>query len=401
MPDNADHKTISTEPVDTPAHPGVPVQYSVNNIRNTVAPGMRIAAAWSWRIIVVLAATALVVYIIGFMSELTIPIAIALLLSALLTPLKNFLIRKGLGASIAAIVVFVCGLAAGIGLVTLVVRQFISGAKDLSDQVSGGLGKVQDWLVTGPLKISQDQIDSATTSIKNSVVENKDSLTSGALNTATSAGHLITGFVLVLFILFFFLRDGSVIWHWLVGITPAQSRVRLRGAGERAWATLTGYVRATVLVAFVDAVGIGLGLVIVGVPLAVPLTAFVFLSSFIPIIGALLSGIVAVLVALVALGPVQAVIILAVVVAVQQLEGHVLQPILLGRAVSLHPLGVALSIAAGVIAYGITGALLAVPLVACMNAAIKFLAGESRAMSTASTASASSISTVSQPTPAP
>lgn len=363
---------------------------SAGDIANTVSPGMRIAAAWSWRFLAVAGALALFLYIIGFVSEITIPVAIALLLNALLNPVRQALVNKGMKRSLAAALVFVGGLLLVGGIITLVVRQFISGATDLADQVSAGLDKIQNWLVTGPLKLSQEQINSAVTSVKESVVENKDALTSGAVNTASSAGHVITGFVLVLFILFFFLRDGRRIWNWILGLAPQRAKFKINEAAELAWTTLGGYVRATVLVAFVDAVGIGIGLFAVGVPLAIPLTAFVFLASFIPIIGALLSGVVAVLVALVTLGPIQALIILAVVILVQQLEGHVLQPILLGRAVSLHPLGVALSIAAGVILIGITGALLAVPIVACLNASIKYLSrsapppsGQSSAQSSA------------------
>lgn len=350
----------------------------------TVTTGMAIAASWAWRFLVVVAAVAALLLMIGYLSEVTIPVAVALLLSALLTPVRQLLVDKGWRRGLASAVVFVVGIALVIGLVTVVIRQFVSGAKDLADQVGGGLDKVQNWLVTGPLKLSQDQLDSAVTSVKQAVADNQDVLTSGAISTATSVAHILTGLVLALFTLFFFLRDGRKIWSWIVGLMPLRARVRVTEAADRSWATLTGYVRATVLVAAVDATGIGLGLVILGVPLAIPLTALVFLASFIPIIGALISGLVAVLVALVTVGLVKAIIVLAVVVAVQQLEGHVLQPVLLGRAVSLHPLAVVLAIASGVILLGVIGGLLAVPIAACANAAVKSLASTSRARSTIS-----------------
>lgn len=342
---------------------------------DTVTTGMRIASAWSWRFLVVVAAAAVIYYGVSYLSEITIPVVIALLLSALLTPMLRWLTRHGWKHGWAAITVFVGGLLVVAGIITLVVRQFVAGAADLTDRVTTGLDQVQHWLITGPLKMSERQIQSAGDTVKKTVLENKDSLTSGALSTASSVGRVLTGLVLVLFILFFLLRDGEKIWHWILRLAPMRSRPRIAGAADRAWGTLTGYVRATVAVAFVDAVGIGLGLVVLGVPLYVPLTAFVFLSSFIPIIGALLSGIVAVLVALVTVGLVKAIIVLGVVIAVQQLEAHVLQPVLLGRAVNLHPLAVAVSIASGVIVGGIVGALLAVPLAACVNAAGKYLAG--------------------------
>jgi predicted PurR-regulated permease PerM len=357
-------------PIGTPAEP------SSETIAGSVTPGMRIAAAWAWRFLVVVAALWVVLYAVGYLRELTIPIAIALLLSALLNPVRRFLVAKGWRPGLAATTVFLVGLLAVVGVIYLVVRQLISGAQDLADQVTAGFDAIRTWLVTGPLQLSQADLDSAFDSVKQAAVENRDTLTSGAVSTATTAGHVVTGMVLVLFILFFFLRDGHRIWTWIVGLAPRKARTRIDGAAQRAWTTLAGYVRATVLVAFVDAVGIGIGLLIVGVPLAVPLTALVFLASFIPIVGALLSGIVAVLVALVTVGLVKAIIILAVVIAVQQLEGHVLQPILLGRAVHLHPLAVALAIAGGVLTAGIVGALLAVPLMACLNAAVKHLAGK-------------------------
>ncbi len=357
------------------ARPPMPAAYPEVDIAGTVTPGMRIAAAWSWRFLVVVAAAVLAIYGIATLSEITIPIAIALLLTSFLSPLRRWLIVKGWKPGLAATTVFLGGLLLVIGLIFVVIRQFISGAPDLASKASGGIDTIKNWLVTGPLKLSQDQIDNAVTSTRQFVVDNKDSLTSGALNTASSVGHIVTGLVLVLFTLFFFLRDGERIWEWLLRLAPKRARTRIDGAASQAWTTLGGYVRATVLVAFVDAFGIGIGLLVLGVPLAIPLTALVFLASFIPIIGALLSGGVAILVALVTVGLVKALILLAVVIAVQQLEGHVLQPVLLGRAVSLHPLAVALSIAAGVVVAGIIGGLLAVPLAATLNAAVKFLAG--------------------------
>jgi len=343
---------------------------------DTVTSGMRIAAAWSWRFLVVVGALAVLYYGLGYVSEITVPVTIALLLCALLNPAKRYLVDHGWRPGLASTVVFVGGLLLVAGIITLVVEQFVAGSADLAARVSTGLDTVQNWLVTGPFNVSQDQIDSIVTSIKQAVLDNREAVTSGAVTTATSVGRVVTGLVLVMFILFFFLRDGKKIWDWVVGLAPRRARAKLHGAANRAWWTLGGYVRATVLVAFVDAIGIGLGLVILGVPLAFPLIAFVFLASFIPIIGALLSGIVAVLVALVTVGLVKAIIVLIVVIAVQQLEAHVLQPVLMGRAVHVHPLAVALSITAGVIIAGISGALLAVPLVACANAAVKYLVGK-------------------------
>jgi predicted PurR-regulated permease PerM len=185
---------------------------------------------------------------------------------------------------------------------------------------------------------------------------------------------VLAGFFIVLFVTFFFLRDGAQIWAFLTRFLPRSARLPVWTAGNEAWETLNAYVKATVFVAFVDALGIGIGAAVLGVPLALPLGALVFLSSFIPVIGATLSGAVAVLVALVAKGPVTALIMLAIVIAVQQLEGHVLQPFVMGRAVALHPLAVILVLTAGIVIAGIVGGLIAVPMLAVLNTAVRSLA---------------------------
>ncbi len=204
-------------------------------------------------------------------------------------------------------------------------------------------------------------------------------MTAGALSTATTLGHVLTGLFLVLFTTFFFLRDGRRITRFLIGLLPKATREDLLSAADVSWGTLVNYVRATVLVAFIDAVGIGLALVILEVPFPFPLAALVFLGAFIPIVGATVSGAVAVLVALVDQGWVVALILLAAVIGVQQLEGHVLQPLIMGRAVAIHPLAVILAIAAGIVLAGIVGALVAVPIVATLNTGIRHLAKRRRA----------------------
>lgn len=341
---------------------------------DVVSPTMRVGAAWSWRFLIIIAALGVLGFLLAYLSEVTIPIGIAILLAALLNPVKDFLVRKGMKAKFASPLVFVTGIVVVLGILAAVVQQFVAGAGDLADSASGGLTKIRDWIHS--LGISDNQINSTVNSAENWIKENHASITSGALSTATSAGHVLAGLAIALFTLFFFLRDGRRIWNWLLGLTPEPARPHINAAGDRAWMTLGGYVKATVLVAFVDAVGIGIVIAIVGVPLVIPLAALVFLTSFIPLIGATISGIVATLVALVAVGPVGALIVLAGVIVVQQLEGHLLQPLLMGRAVKMHPLAIVLSIATGGLLIGITGALLAVPIAATLNAAIKQLRGK-------------------------
>jgi predicted PurR-regulated permease PerM len=269
-------------------------------------------------------------------------------------------------------VMLVVGLAVVAGIITLVIERFSAGFTDLANQVSEGIGQVQSFVVR-TFPITRGQLEDAVTQLQDRLVENQDTLASGALTTAATVGEVITGFFLALFTLFFFLKDGRSIWLWIVGLFPHDARAYLDEAARRSWRTLVSYVRATAAVALIDAIGIGIGLAILGVPLVIPLAALVFLGAFIPIIGSFLAGSVAVLVALVSVGPIKALIALGIVVAVMQVEGHILQPLLLGRAVHVHPLAVVLAIAAGLLIAGIFGALIAVPAVACANVAGTYL----------------------------
>jgi predicted PurR-regulated permease PerM len=344
-----------------------------------VPRGLRVAGAWAWRILLLVAAVVAVIWVMAKLKLVVVPLVIALLLSALLAPLVSLLRRAGLPRSLATTIVLIGGLAAVVGTLTLVINEFVAGAPELSRNAASGVGTIQDWLKNGPLNLSQTQLDSVFTGVRNWFNDNRGTLTSGALNIGSTLGHVLAGIFLVLFATFFFLRDGRRISRFLIGLLPHGARERMAGASEVGWSTLVSYVRATVLVAFIDAVGIGLALLILRVPFALPLAALVFLGAFIPIVGATLSGAVAVLVALVDRGPVIALIVLAAVIAVQQLEGHVLQPLIMGRAVAIHPLAVIVAIAAGVVLAGIIGALIAVPIVAVLNTGIRHLAEVRRA----------------------
>lgn len=353
--------------------PSVVLVEQTPSVDDGLPRGVRVAGAWAWRIILFIAAAYLVLRVIGLLRIVVIPIAIALLLAALFEPLAAALRKRHINRSLAAGLVLVGGLLVVFGGLTLIVQTFISQLDDLSTQVSEGIAEVQGWLAQGPLHLSQSQLSDGLDRLQNAITENQGALTSGALSTATTLGEVVAGFFLVLFTLFFYLRDGGQIWTFLCRMLPRTARIPAARAGHYSWHTLVSYVRATVLVAFVDAAGIGIGLAILRVPLALPLAALVFLSAFIPVIGATLSGAVAVLVALVTVGPIKALIVLGVVIAVQQLEGHVLQPLIMGRAVALHPLAVILAIAIGVVVAGIVGGLVAVPVLAVLNTAIRYL----------------------------
>jgi predicted PurR-regulated permease PerM len=337
-----------------------------------VPRGLRVAAAWSWRLIVVLAGLYLLLWASAYVAVVVVPVIVALLLAALLQPGAAALVRHGWPPVLAALTMLVVGLGTVAGIVTLVIQQVTTGFGDLAEQAGQGIEQVRD-LVVRTFPVTRTQLENAVAQLQQTLVDNEDVLASGALTTAVTVGEVATGILLALFTLFFFLKDGRSIWLWLVGLFPRDSRAFVDEAARRSWRTLISYVRATAAVAMVDAIGIGIGLAVLGVPLVIPLAALVFLGAFIPIIGSFLAGTVAVLVALVSQGPITALIALAIVVAVMQLEGHVLQPLLLGRAVRVHPLAVVLAIAAGLLVAGIFGALIAVPTVACANVAGTYL----------------------------
>lgn len=337
---------------------------------------LRVSAALSWRLLVICGA----LYVLGVVASqlhiVLIPVAIALLLSALIAPAVNRLTTWGVPRALSTVVVLIGGIAVVGGVLTAVINAFIAGFPELRTQLVASLNRIRDWLVHGPLGLRQEQLDSALTEVVQWLQHNQAALTSGALSTASALTDVITGLALALFTLIFFLYDGRQIWRFLLLLAPRTVRNRVDVAGSRGFESLVGYVRATALVAVADAIGIGIGLVIIGVPLAVPLAALVFLGGFVPIVGALVSGSVAVLVGLVTGGPIVALLVLGVVLLVQQVEGHVLQPLLLGKAVRLHALAIVLAIAAGVVQAGIAGALLAVPIVAVLNSAIRSLCSD-------------------------
>ncbi|WP_435591152.1 AI-2E family transporter [Nocardia sp. bgisy118] len=344
---------------------------------DAVHPIVRQTAEWAWRLLVIFAAVLALVMIVQRLATVVIPTAIALLAAALLAPLVDWMQRLGIPRWVGVFVSMVGSLGLVAGIMTFVVEQFVDGVPQLSDEFTGSIHKIQDWLINGPPHMSDDQIRNAGDTIVKTIQSNQDSLTSGALTTATVIGHILTGTFLTLFILIFFLYSGDQVWQFVTRIVPTAHRERVRLAGQLGFGSLVGFVRATVAVAAVDAIGIGAGLAILGVPLALPLASLVFISAFIPIIGAFLAGSIAVFIALVTKGLVTALIVLGIIIAVMQLESHVLQPLLLGRAVSIHPLAVVLAIAAGVVLGGIAGGLLAVPFVAVMNTAIRSLLADS------------------------
>jgi predicted PurR-regulated permease PerM len=344
-----------------------------------VPHGVELAASWSWRVLVIAAAVALLGWLISFFAVIVIPVVVALLVTALVVPVVERLTRLGVRRSVASILVVVATIGAVSALLTFAGQQVAQGATDLADQTVAGLQKIRDWLKDGPLNASDSQINDFINSVQKAISEQsgEGGVFTRVTEVGTAVGHVLAGFFIVLFSTYFFLADGERIWAWVVRLSPRAARERVDSSGRVAWISLTQFVRATVLVAATDGVLIGAGAAIIGVPFSLAIGVLVFLGAFVPIIGATIAGTVAILVALVDQGPVTALIMLAIVIGVQQLEGHVLQPFLMGRWVSVHPLAVILAIGAGVLTAGVAGALVAVPLAAAANAVVQHLAGYS------------------------
>lgn len=338
--------------------------------------GVDLAAAWAWRLLVIGVAGYIVMRILGFFSVVTIPLVVALLISALANPAVHLMRRVGLSKGLAALVVVVVGLGSVILLLIVAGQQVASGASDLADQVVKGLGEVKDWLKNGPLNASDSQINDYLENAQKAITErSQEGGFSQVTEVGTAVGHVFAGFFIVLFSTYFFLADGDRIWAWVVRIAPRTARDRVNSSGQVAWVSLTQFVRATVIVALVDAIGVTIVAAILGVPFVLAIGVLVFLGAFVPMVGATVAGTVAVLVALVDQGPITALLMLGGVILVQQIEGHILQPFLMGRWVSVHPLAVIVAIACGVLVGGIAGALIAVPLAASANAVVQHLAG--------------------------
>ncbi|WP_024758661.1 AI-2E family transporter [Streptomyces exfoliatus] len=335
--------------------------------------GMRVAAEASWRLLVFAGTLWVLMKVISSVQLVVLAFVAALLVTALLQPTVAMLRRKGLPRGLATAVTAVSGFVV-MGLVGwFVVWQVMDNVDNLSDRVKDGIEELKLALLNSPFHVTEQQINDIAKNLSDSVGANAEQITSAGLQGVTVIVEALTGILLAMFSTLFLLYDGKKVWEWTLKLVPAQARPGVAGAGPRAWRTLTAYVRGTVLVALIDAVFIGLGLYFLDVPMAVPLAVFIFLFAFIPLVGAVISGALAVVVALVTNGLFTALMVLVVVLAVQQIEGHVLQPFILGRAVRVHPLAVVLAVAAGGLTAGIGGAVVAVPLVAVSNTVVGYL----------------------------
>ncbi|ASY33001.1 MULTISPECIES: AI-2E family transporter [unclassified Streptomyces] len=335
--------------------------------------GVRVAAEAGWRLLVLAATVWVLMKVISAVRLVVLAFVVALLITALLQPLVARLTRHGVPRGLATALTTLFGFLV-MGLMGwFVVWQIMDNVDQLSSQVQDGIEDLRRWLLDSPFHVTEKQINDIAKNLREAIGTNTDQLTSAGIEGVTIIVEMFTGLLLAFFSTIFLLYDGQRIWGWFLKLVPAAAREGVAGAGPRAWNTLTSYVRGTVIVALIDAVFIGIGIYVLEVPMAVPLAVIIFLAAFVPLVGAVVSGALAVLVALVTQGVWAAIIVLGVVLLVQQIEGHVLQPFILGRAVRVHPLAVVLSVAAGGMIAGIGGAVVAVPLVAVLNTVVGYL----------------------------
>lgn len=335
--------------------------------------GGRWLTDWALRLAIVLVACWLVSKIGGALWVGILPILLALIVATVLWPPTGWMVRHGVPKALAAIVAIFGTLGVVAGVIALIAPSIVEQSVQLADQTSEAINKVQDWLRGPPLNIRDEQLDSVLNQLSTTLQDRGDQIASGVFSGVSAVGSLVVTLVLVLVLTFFFIKDGPQ-------FLPMVRRVAGRNAGRhltevltRSWNTLGGYIRTQAIVSFVDATFIGLALIILGVPLAWALAVITFLAGFIPIVGAVTAGALAVLIALVANGLTTAIIVLAVIIAVQQLESNILQPLLQSRAMNLHPVVVLLGVAAGSTLFGIIGAFLAVPVLAVVAVLLRYI----------------------------
>lgn len=339
-------------------------------LRRTPVPGgLATAAAFAWRLLLVLLAALVVGYLVLTLRLVVIPLVLGAAIAALLYRQVDWLQGRRLPRSVASLLVTLGWTFGLLGALVLVGMTVAGEVDELQAGVEGGLEQLRDYLEgfgIDALRLSELQ-DSATRALQ----DNQQSLTTGVVSGATLVAEALAGFFLFVVVLFFFLRDGRGMWSWTLDRLPADKRAQVDAGGRAALSSLASYLRGTAIIATVDAVLIGIALAVLGVPLVVPLAVLVFLGAFIPVVGSSLAGAVAVLVALVAQGPVTAGLALIAVVVIQQVEGDVLAPVVFGRALSLHPLVVIVALTGGAVVGGILGAAASVPLVAAAWAVVR------------------------------
>lgn len=360
----------SSPPTPAGPVPGEPPAPPATAESTTTEPGLARLARWSWQVVGVALAAVVLVLVADAARPVLVPVLVGLLLAALLSPVAS-LLRRVVPAYAASALTMVAFLGLVVAASWASGAQLGDGVRRLVASLPDILEDVQARVDDGVLGVTGDQVDQAVQQLQDWLTGNGGQVADQVLSLGTSAASLLTAMLLALVTTFFFLADGGRIWRWTAGLLPATHRARTDRAASQAWRALQAYIRTQAVVAAVDAIGIGLGAWLLGLPYVEAIVLIVFLTAFVPIVGAVFSGGLAVLVALGSQGVTEALIMLAVVLVVQQVESHVLQPVLMGKAVNLHPWAVIVGVALGSFLLGITGAVLAVPTMAIVNTVVR------------------------------
>lgn len=336
-----------------------------------IPEGLKLGARFTGYLLVIIAGITVAIVIALQVAEIVIPFLAGLVLSALLVPLSSFLQRHRWPKWLAVVSVWVVVLGLLAGLILLITVQVRNEIPSIREQVGTSLDAAKQLLETQPFGLTESKLNDVVATSGTWLQDHAAGLGSGAAEVGTTAAHVVEGIIIILFVTLFALIDGRGIWTWVVRIWPKRAHARIAAAGEAGWKTLSNFIRIQLVVAATDALGIGLGALILGVPLAVPIATVVFLGAFVPFIGAIIGGAVAVGLALLFNGWVHGLIMLGIVIVVQQLESHVLHPWLTGPTVKIHPLAVVLGVTAGAAVAGVAGAFFSVPVIASLNSMIR------------------------------
>jgi predicted PurR-regulated permease PerM len=338
-----------------------------------VSWGVRVAAAWSWRLLVIALGIYIVARIFVRIELVAFSFIIALFLTAVLHPLEKQLRRLPGPRSLAPALTMLIGLAILAGIGYFVAWQITTNSSQIGDQINNFVDKARDWLRNGPLHLKSSDLDKIADNIKNAVKDHQSQIISGAIETVRTVVEALGALLLILLSTFFLLRDGEQIWGWTLRLFPRAAQAQVDVAGRAGWRSVGGYMRGQVLIALFHGVSVMILLFILNVPLAAALGVLIFLGSFIPLIGLTVTGALCVAVAGLEHGLGAAIAVAVAIIVLVQLEAHFLQPVIMSRSVDVHPLAIALSVITGTIVAGIVGALLAVPFVAFLNSTVHAL----------------------------
>ncbi|MGQ4617387.1 AI-2E family transporter [Nocardia sp. R7R-8] len=340
---------------------------------DVIGVGLLWLAKWALCVVAIAAGAWVLGYLVARLWVVILPVALAIVIATVLWPPVRWLTARGLPPAAAASIAVLGFLAVLAGVIALIVPSVVDQVPELADKASAGVNQVRDWLQGPPLRVREEQLNSAVDAIVSRLQSSSAQIATGVFSGVTTATSALITLFLVLVLSFFFVKDGPRFLPWLHSVSGSRGGRHLEEVLSRIWVVLGGFIRTQALVSLVDAVLIGAGLVILGVPLALVLAVITFLGGFVPMVGAFVAGALAVLVALVGNGFVTALIVLGIVVAVQQLEGNVLQPVLQSRSMRLHAVIVLLAVTAGGSLYGIVGAFLAVPVVAMVAVVLRYV----------------------------